>query len=136
MYAIRSYYVGISPTKPETGYGYIETTDKDADIAKVEAFKEKPNLAKAQEYLSQGGYYWNAGIFFWSLPTIINAFEKYNPKLAATFQNDFDKLYTKDETAFIQEEFPKCESISIDYSVMEKADNLFVQKATFSWSDP
>ncbi len=127
--------LGISPTKPETGYGYIETTDKDADIAKVEAFKEKPNLAKAQEYLSQGGYYWNAGIFFWSLPTIINAFEKYNPKLAATFQNDFDKLYTKDETAFIQEEFPKCESISIDYSVMEKADNLFVQKATFSWSD-
>jgi mannose-1-phosphate guanylyltransferase len=127
--------LGISPTKPETGYGYIETTDKNADIARVEAFKEKPNLDKAKEYLAKGGYYWNAGIFFWSLPTIISAFEKYNPQLAATFGNGFAKLYTEDETAFIKEEFPKCESISIDYSVMEKADNLFVQKATFAWSD-
>ncbi|PTN07218.1 mannose-1-phosphate guanylyltransferase [Mangrovibacterium marinum] len=127
--------LGISPTRPETGYGYIETTDKDADIARVAAFKEKPNLATAQEYLSQGGYYWNAGIFFWSVSTIIAAFEKYNPTLATTFQKGFDQLNTPQENTFIREEFPKCESISIDYSVMEKADNLFVQKATFSWSD-
>lgn len=127
--------LGISPTRPETGYGYIETTDKNADIARVEAFQEKPNLSTAKEYLAKGGFYWNAGIFFWSLSTIISAFEKYNPKLAETFEKGFSKLYTEEETAFIQEEFPKCESISIDYSVMEKADNLFVQKATFSWSD-
>lgn len=127
--------LGILPTRPETGYGYIETTDKDAEIARVKAFKEKPQLDKAKEYLAQGGFYWNAGIFFWSLQTIIAAFEKYNLSLSTTFENGFSKLYTEDEVDFIKEEFPKCESISIDYSVMEKADNLFVQKATFAWSD-
>ncbi len=127
--------LGIIPRKPETGYGYIQTNDKEAEIASVKAFKEKPNLETAQAYLEDGGYYWNAGIFFWSVSTIIAAFEKYNAKLAETFENGFDKLYTSEETDFINEVFPKCENISIDYSIMEKADNLFVQKATFTWSD-
>lgn len=127
--------LGIMPRKPETGYGYIETNDKDAEIASVKAFKEKPNLETAQEYLADGGYYWNAGIFFWSVSTIIDAFEKYNPKLAETFQSGFDKLYTEAEADFINDVFPSCENISIDYSIMEKADNLYVQKASFTWSD-
>lgn len=127
--------LGIMPRKPETGYGYIETNDKDAEIASVKAFKEKPNLETAKEYLADGGYYWNAGIFFWSVSTIIDAFEKYNPKLAETFQSGFDKLYTEAEADFINDVFPSCENISIDYSIMEKADNLYVQKASFTWSD-
>jgi len=127
--------LGIFPRRPETGYGYIQTSDKDAVIARVKAFKEKPNLATAQQYLEDGGYYWNAGIFFWSVSTIISALEKHNPKLASTFEQGFDKLYTEDEAAFIADVFPTCENISIDYSVLEKADNLFVQKAAFSWSD-
>ncbi|WP_163718451.1 mannose-1-phosphate guanylyltransferase [Mangrovibacterium lignilyticum] len=127
--------LGIIPRRPETGYGYIQTTDKDAEIAKVKAFKEKPNLDTAKQYLDEGGYYWNAGIFFWSVSTIIDAFEKFNPDLAAIFESGFDKLYTDAEADFINAAFPTCENISIDYSILEKAENLYVQQATFSWSD-
>ncbi len=127
--------LGIQPHRPETGYGYIQTSDKNAVIAQVRAFKEKPKLEIAQEYLANGGYYWNAGIFIYKVQTMIEAFEKYNPSLASTFAAIEEKLGTEAEKEIIQEVFPTCESISIDYSVMEKADNLFVQKATFSWSD-
>lgn len=127
--------LGIYPRKPETGYGYIQTTDKEAEIASVRAFKEKPELEIAKEYLADGSYFWNSGIFFWSVSTIISAFEEHNPALAATFERGFDMLYTDAEENFIREAFPKCENISIDYSVLEKAKNLYVQKATFAWSD-
>lgn len=127
--------LGIQPHRPETGYGYIQTSDKNAVIAQVRAFKEKPKLEIAQEYLANGGYYWNAGIFIYKVQTMIEAFEKYNSSLASTFAAIEEKLGTEAEKEIIQEVFPTCESISIDYSVMEKADNLFVQKATFSWSD-
>lgn len=127
--------MGIQPHRPETGYGYIQTSDKNADIAKVAAFKEKPQLAVAESYLAEGGYYWNAGIFIYRAEVMIDALEKYNRGLAAIFMGIENKLGTTEEQSVIEEVFPTCESISIDYSVMEKADNLFVQKATFSWSD-
>lgn len=127
--------LGIQPHRPETGYGYIQTSDKNAVIAPVNAFKEKPQLEVAKEYLAAGGYYWNAGIFIYQAQTMIDAFEQHNPSLASVFQGIVEKLNTADERDVINEVFPTCESISIDYSVMEKADNLFVQKATFSWSD-
>lgn len=127
--------LGIQPHRPETGYGYIQTSDKNAVIAPVNAFKEKPKLEVAQEYLANGSYYWNAGIFLYKAQTMIDAFERYNPALAAIFNNIREKLDTAEEKAVIAEVFPTCESISIDYSIMEKANNLFVQKATFSWSD-
>ncbi|RKD86208.1 mannose-1-phosphate guanylyltransferase [Mangrovibacterium diazotrophicum] len=127
--------LGILPHKPETGYGYIQTSDKNAEIASVKAFKEKPDLDTAKKYLADGGYYWNAGIFFWSVSTIIEAFEKYNPTLASTFEKGLEYFYTEKEGEYINEVFPACENISIDYSILEKADNLFVEKATFSWSD-
>lgn len=127
--------LGIQPYRPETGYGYIQTSNKQAEIALVSAFKEKPPLEVAQKYLASGGYYWNAGIFIYRAQTMIEALEKHNPKLAATFESIQEKLGTAEEKAIIADVFPTCERISIDYSVMEKADNLFVQKATFSWSD-
>ncbi|MFV0555012.1 MAG: mannose-1-phosphate guanylyltransferase [Mangrovibacterium sp.] len=127
--------LGVQPHRPETGYGYIQTSDKNAVIAPVNAFKEKPQLEVAKEYLVAGGYYWNAGIFIYKAQTMIDAFELHNPSLASTFASIEEKLYTSEEKTVIAEIFPTCENISIDYSVMEKASNLFVQKATFSWSD-
>ena len=127
--------LGIEPRHPETGYGYIQTSEKDQEIAKVIAFKEKPDLATAEKYLADGGYFWNAGIFLWSLPTIISAFESYAPSLAMNFGKGLPLYYTEQEQAFIDHIYPQCENISIDYSIMEKASNLFVQKAGFSWSD-
>ena len=127
--------LGILPRRPETGYGYIQTSDKNAEIAQVKAFKEKPKLETAKAYLEDGSYFWNAGIFFWSVSTIIEAFEKYTPKLAESFEEGNDLFYTKDEKDYINRIFPDCENISIDYSILEKATNLFVQRATFTWSD-
>lgn len=127
--------LGIYPRRPETGYGYIQTSDKNAEIAQVQAFKEKPLLEVAIQYLSDGGYYWNAGIFIFKVETMVDAFVQFNPALAKTFNDGLEYFYTSEEEAYINKVFPLCENISIDYSVMEKAKNLFVQKATFSWSD-
>ena len=127
--------LGIFPRKPETGYGYIQTSDENEEIAQVKAFKEKPSLEIAREYLADGSYFWNAGIFFWSVSTIIEAFKRYSPALAKTFERGMDVFYTDAEANYISSVFPACENISIDYSILEKAQNLFVQKATFTWSD-
>lgn len=127
--------LGIQPRHPETGYGYIQTSQKDIEIAKVTAFKEKPNLATAEQYLADGSYLWNAGIFLWSLPTILTAFEKYAPELSRAFEKGIPYYYTDQEQAFVDETYPSCENISIDYCILEKAENLYVQKAGFSWSD-
>ncbi len=101
----------------------------------VAAFKEKPNLQTAKEYLAAGNYYWNSGIFLWSLKSILSAFESYVPEVAAIFQKGEEFYNTEKEQAFIDEMFPTCTNISIDYAVMEKADNIFVQPADFGWSD-
>ncbi|WP_120239374.1 mannose-1-phosphate guanylyltransferase [Marinifilum flexuosum] len=102
---------------------------------KVAAFKEKPNLETAKEYLTAGNYFWNSGIFLWSFKSILSAFERFVPEVAAIFQKGEEFYNTDKEQAFIDEMFPTCTNISIDYAVMEKANNIFVQPADFGWSD-
>lgn len=104
-------------------------------VRRVTAFKEKPNLETAQEYVAAGNYFWNSGIFLWSLKSILNAFESHLPELAELFQKGANVYNTNKEQAFIDELFPTCMNISIDYGIMEKADNIYVQPADFGWSD-
>ena len=146
--------LGIQPHRPETGYGYIQasnsiinyelgirnenrkpTTDNSQPITKVIAFKEKPDLDTAKSYLEAGNYFWNSGVFLWSLKSIIKAFENDLPEVAALFAKGESVYNTDKEQAFIDEMFPTCMNISIDYAVMEKADNIYVQPADFGWSD-
>ncbi len=127
--------LGITPRHPETGYGYIQMKEKDKEIAAVNAFREKPDLATAETYLRDGSFLWNSGIFLWSVNTIISAFEKYSPAIARRFEEGLPFFYTPKEQEYIDKIYPDCENISIDYCIMEKANNLFVQKVTFSWSD-
>lgn len=133
--------LGMMPTRPETGYGYIKVENEEqeeygeGEIHEVEGFKEKPDLEKAQEYLSAGGYYWNAGIFLWNVKTIEKAFRENQPELAALFDSLNDVYYTDWEQAAIDVKFPECRNISIDYAVMENAENIYVFPASFGWSD-
>ena len=126
--------IGIKPSRPETGYGYIKcssTQASEGEILPVEAFKEKPNLETAQQYLADGGYLWNAGIFVWNIATITNAIRTYKPNLA----DDMERMKTP---ADVQVVFPTCEKISIDYAVMEPAASegkVFTHPADFGWSD-
>lgn len=128
--------IGIHPYRPETGYGYIQAGDMvNVYTNKVQAFKEKPDLETAQEYLLDGHYFWNAGIFLWSANSILQAFEGYLPKIAEIFKSGDSLYYTDKEQNFIDEQFPLCENISIDYGIMEHADNIYVMPADFGWSD-
>ncbi|MDQ2179810.1 mannose-1-phosphate guanylyltransferase [Marinifilum sp. D714] len=104
-------------------------------VRRVSAFKEKPNLETAKKYLAAGNYFWNSGIFLWSLKSILSAFESFVPEVAAIFQKGEEFYNTDKEQTFIDEMFPTCTNISIDYAVMEKANNIFVQPADFGWSD-
>ncbi len=106
-----------------------------SDILPVESFKEKPDRATAESYLLDGGYYWNAGIFLWSVETIKSAFRKFQPKTAEIFEKIVSKFYTAEEQTLLDELFPQCESISIDYAVMERGDNIYLLPADFGWSD-
>ncbi|MGZ2369854.1 mannose-1-phosphate guanylyltransferase [Ancylomarina sp. YFZ004] len=130
--------LGIQPHRPETGYGYIQAeldSQQPTVISKVAAFKEKPDLDTAKKYLESGDFFWNSGIFLWSLKSIISAFENDLPEVAALFTKGESFYNTDKEQAFIDEMFPTCMNISIDYGVMEKADNIYVQPADFGWSD-
>ncbi len=129
--------VGIKPSRPETGYGYIEEGQAIADtgLVKVNSFREKPNLETAREYLSQGGYLWNAGIFVWNVETIIASIRAYAPNIAALMDRMAPSFDTPEEEAVVAEIFPECERISIDYAVMEKADYIYTISADFGWSD-
>ena len=128
--------LGIHPHRPEIGYGYIQAgADNEQGINKVVAFKEKPDLKTAEDYLSEGNYFWNAGIFLWSSKSILSAFEQYLPQLVEIFKKGETVYYTDDEQVFIDENFPQCENISIDYGIMEHADNIYVMPANFGWSD-
>lgn len=124
--------IGIKPSRPETGYGYVETSETiTGEICKVKEFKEKPNLTTAQTYLSKGNYLWNAGIFVWNVKTIIKTITKYKPNIA----EDMDKIQ---ETGDVKGIFPQCEKISIDFAVMEpasKENKVFTHPADFGWSD-
>ena len=140
--------LGMQPTRPETGYGYIQFVADKSDELKVESlklkedgifpvkqFKEKPNLETAKKYLESGDYLWNSGIFIWSLETISKALETYLPEVAAIFAKGEGFIGTDKEADFIGEYFPQCPNISVDYGIMEKADNVFVIPSSFGWSD-
>ena len=129
--------LGMMPTRPETGYGYIKSLDANSreKIQKVEAFKEKPNLETAKKYLADGGYYWNAGIFIWNVKMVVNTIAKLVPDLAAVFDKIEPHFYQNDEQNVIDELFPTCPNISIDYAVMEKSKDVLVYPASFGWSD-
>lgn len=131
--------IGIRPSRPETGYGYI-CADAPAlpdgiQVIKVSAFKEKPDLVTAEEYLKAGNYFWNAGIFVWNVATVISALERYVPQIASVM-NEMSKAFdTPEESDTVAELFPTCEKISIDYAVMEKAGRIYTIPAKFGWSD-
>ena len=130
--------LGMKPNRPETGYGYIaagEAVASDKDICRVEAFKEKPDKATAEKYLAAGNYLWNAGIFVWNVKTIAAALRIYAPGIAQIFDKIYTDFYTERETEVINRYFPDCENISIDYAVMENAEEIYVVPAEFGWSD-
>jgi len=128
--------LGIEPTFPNTGYGYIESDKSDVDtIKKVIEFKEKPDYETAKNFLSEGNYLWNAGIFIWSVKSILDSFEKNMSEMYVLFSEGFDRINTSEENNFIYENYKKSENISIDFAILEKASNVFVKKASFDWND-
>lgn len=132
--------LGMQPTRPETGYGYIQAdmtvaSARNKEIYRVDAFHEKPQLEVAEKYIRRKNYFWNSGIFVFRVATIVNALRIYAPEIAKVFEPLMGVLGTEREQAVINEEFPKCPSISIDYAVMEKAEEIFVLPASFGWSD-
>lgn len=129
--------VGIKPSRPETGYGYIQSTQNrvSGNVERVAAFKEKPDLETAKYYLEDGSYYWNAGIFVWKGSTIEKSLRNYAPQIAGVMDQIEPSLFTADEQTTLKRLFPTCDKISIDYAVMEKADNIHVIAADLGWSD-
>ena len=129
--------LGIKPTYPNTGYGYIqyETESLEHNIFKVRTFTEKPNLELAKTFLASGDFLWNAGIFIWKAEIIIKGFEMHEPELYDIFSSEREKLNTPEEKEAIERMYPQCSSVSIDYAVMEKADNVYVIPSSFGWSD-
>lgn len=132
--------LGMTPNRPETGYGYIQAdlsmaSMSNKEIFRVDQFREKPDLQTAEKYIKQNNFFWNAGIFIWSASTIINAFRAYQPSIAKIFDGIRSELGTPNEQAVIDEHYQECESISVDYAIMEKADEIFVCPASFGWSD-
>ena len=128
--------LGILPTFPNTGYGYIEYDKLDSRlIKKVVQFREKPDYKTAQKFIQSRNFLWNAGIFIWSVKSIVSAFERFQPEMYAHFLKGFEAYNTADEKDFIAENYPLAENISIDYAILEKAQNVFVLSATFDWND-
>ena len=132
--------LGMKPTRPETGYGYIQadlsySSPRNKEIFRVDSFREKPDLATAQQYIKNKSYFWNAGIFIWNVNTIVNAFRIYQPAMSKIFEDMMDAYGTDREQSEIDRRFPDCESISVDYAIMEKAEEIFVCPADFGWSD-
>ena len=129
--------LGIKPTRPETGYGYIAALDalEGSEICAVESFREKPSLEVAKEYLAAGNYLWNAGIFVWDVDTIVESLRAFAPSIAAKMDQMAPAFFTDREAAVVGEVFPTCEKISIDYAVMEKADYIYTFPSDFGWSD-
>jgi mannose-1-phosphate guanylyltransferase len=128
--------LGIQPTFPNTGFGYIEFDKADANpIKKVNQFREKPDYETAKSFLEAGNFLWNGGIFIWSAQSVTAAFEKFQPQMNALFQKGLDSYNTAQEKQFILDHYAQAENISIDYAVLEKADNVYVLPATFDWND-
>jgi mannose-1-phosphate guanylyltransferase len=127
--------LGIKPTRPETGYGYIQYHTEKSFAKKVKTFTEKPELSLAKKFLESGDFVWNAGIFIWSVKSIIKAIQLHLPEMAEVFEDIKAKLGTPQEKSAIAAAYPQCKSISIDYGIMEKASNVYVCLGDFSWSD-
>ncbi|RAJ85821.1 mannose-1-phosphate guanylyltransferase [Chitinophaga dinghuensis] len=128
--------LGITPTRPDTGYGYIRYDRTGSEgVHKVLQFTEKPQLEKAKEFLASGEYVWNGGIFIWNVKTALQVFEKYTPDIFQLFEKGNTVYNTAAEQEFIDTEYPKSPNISIDYAIMEKADNVYTIPADFGWSD-
>lgn len=126
--------VGITPTRPETGYGYIHACEGEG-IVKVAEFKEKPAEDVAMAYLADGHYFWNAGIFVWNCRTIMSQIREHVPSIAAVMDRLAPSFYTPDEKRALAELFPLCDKISIDYAVMEKSGDIYMTGGEFGWSD-
>ena len=127
--------LGMKPTRPETGYGYIQMEMGSSNLRKVKTFTEKPNLEMAKIFVSMGDFVWNSGMFLWRADVIIKEFEKYLPELADKFESGNDVYNTVEEQLFIDKIYPLCQNVSIDYGIMEKSSNVYVMQADFGWSD-
>lgn len=132
--------LGMKPTRPETGYGYIQAdltsnSPRNREIYRVDQFKEKPDLETAKHYISEHNFFWNAGIFVWSVETIVNALRVYAPRINNIFERIQSVMGTPQEQETINKVYPDCDNISIDYAVMENAEEIFVFPADFGWSD-
>jgi mannose-1-phosphate guanylyltransferase len=129
--------IGITPTYPNTGYGYIQHESIEAvpSVFKVKTFTEKPNKELAKTFLSSGDFLWNSGIFIWKIKNGLDAFHKHLPEVYEVFHSEKDKLNTDEEKRILERVYPQCPNISIDFGVMEKADNVYVIPASFGWSD-
>lgn len=132
--------LGMKPTRPETGYGYIQAdltsnSPRNREIYRVDQFKEKPDLETAKHYISEHNFFWNAGIFVWSVETIVNALRVYAPRINNIFERIQNVMGTPLEQETINKVYPDCDNISIDYAVMENAEEIFVFPADFGWSD-
>ncbi len=132
--------LGIRPSRPDTGYGYIqfnqaEKEDLHHDVRKVKTFTEKPQLPLAEQFIESGDFYWNSGIFIWKVENILRAFDAFLPDMSSLFKEGEGKYNTPEEDDFIQRIYPICQNESIDFGVMEKAGNVYVVLADFGWSD-
>ena len=129
--------IGIKPSRPETGYGYIQVPKQELlpEVVKVEMFKEKPDYDTAVKFVAEGNYFWNSGIFLWTLNGIMQAFKQYLPEMVEVFEKGIYNFGTPEEQDFINDHFVDCPNISIDYGVMEKSPNTFTIPADFVWSD-
>jgi len=129
--------LGIKPSRPDTGYGYIQYTDKtiNGDFHKVKTFTEKPTLEIAKTFIQSGDFLWNAGIFVWSAKAIVSSFAKYLPDMNDIFADARPVYNTPEEKAYIHTAYQQCTNISIDYGIMEKASNVYVLPSEFGWSD-
>lgn len=127
--------LGISPTRPETGYGYIQYHQEKSFAKKVKTFTEKPELSLAKKFIESGDFVWNSGIFIWGVQAINNAFHQYLPEMAEVFEEVKSKFNTPDEKDAILSAYSQCKNISIDYGIMEKAQNVYVCLGNFTWSD-
>lgn len=132
--------LGIKPTRPETGYGYIEAvlgnaTLSNKEVFRVDSFKEKPDIDTAKAYIARNNFFWNSGIFVWNVQTIVNAFRIYQAPIANIFESLLPVFYTDKEQDAVNEKFPECRNISVDYAILERAEEIFVFPANFGWSD-
>ena len=128
--------LGIKPVRPETGYGYIQTEEGGSEnIQKVKAFTEKPDYELAKVFFESGEFFWNSGIYIWNVKTILDAFHRYLPEISVRFDQGYSVFNTPDEKRFIEEQYPTCPNISVDYGIMEKAENVYMLMADFGWSD-